>query len=151
MRALPPRFDYRDPDASDDDGDYDDYSGEYYRARHDGACRGALNRGRPPHVRPNVPPSFRAPWRSGPTSPTRPTSSLLAVTLLPGYAAYAASKAAVEAMLRVTSTKELGPARVTVNCVAPGPVATELFFQGKSEEVVESFRAGHPMGLRLLS
>ncbi|KAK1618759.1 hypothetical protein QYE76_024276 [Lolium multiflorum] len=78
-------------------------------------------------------------------------SSLLAVTLLPGYAAYAASKAAMEAMLRVTSTKELGPVRVTVNCVAPGPVATELFFQGKSEEAVESFRAGHPMGLRLLS
>ena len=35
-RALPPRFDYRDPDASDDDdGDYDDYSGDYYRARHE--------------------------------------------------------------------------------------------------------------------
>jgi hypothetical protein len=35
-RAHPPRFDNRDPDASDDDvGDYDDYSGEYYRARHD--------------------------------------------------------------------------------------------------------------------
>jgi 3-oxoacyl-[acyl-carrier protein] reductase len=72
-------------------------------------------------------------------------SSSLAATLLPGYAAYAASKAAVEAMVRVTA-KELGPARVTVNCVAPGPVATELFFQGKSEEAVERFRAGHPMG-----
>ncbi|KAK1621386.1 hypothetical protein QYE76_026903 [Lolium multiflorum] len=35
-RALPPRFDYRDPDASDDDdGDYDDYSGDYYRARNE--------------------------------------------------------------------------------------------------------------------
>ncbi|KAK1566254.1 hypothetical protein QYE76_017463 [Lolium multiflorum] len=35
-RALSPRFDYRDPDASDDDdSDYDDYSGEYYRARHE--------------------------------------------------------------------------------------------------------------------
>ncbi|KAM0862441.1 hypothetical protein ACQ4PT_045272 [Festuca glaucescens] len=68
-------------------------------------------------------------------------SSSLAVTLLPGYAA---SKAAVEAMVRVTA-KELGPACVTVNCVAPGPVGTELFFQGKSEEVVERFRAGHPM------
>ncbi|KAK1620864.1 hypothetical protein QYE76_026381 [Lolium multiflorum] len=33
-RAHPPTFEYRDPDASDDDdGDYDDYSGEYYRAR----------------------------------------------------------------------------------------------------------------------
>ncbi|KAM0846882.1 hypothetical protein ACQ4PT_055393 [Festuca glaucescens] len=72
-------------------------------------------------------------------------SSSLAVTLLPGYAAYPASKAAVEAMVRVTA-KELGPARVTVNCVAPGPVATELFFQGKTEEAVERFRAGHPMG-----
>ncbi|KAK1605546.1 hypothetical protein QYE76_029219 [Lolium multiflorum] len=34
-RGHPPRFDNRDPDASDDDGDYDDYSGDYYRARHD--------------------------------------------------------------------------------------------------------------------
>ncbi|KAK1681901.1 hypothetical protein QYE76_042749 [Lolium multiflorum] len=35
-RAHPPTFDYRDPDASDDDdGDYDDYSGEYYRTRHE--------------------------------------------------------------------------------------------------------------------
>jgi hypothetical protein len=42
-RALPPRFDYRDPDASDDDvgdydddiGDYDDYSDNVYRARHE--------------------------------------------------------------------------------------------------------------------
>ncbi|KAK1663167.1 hypothetical protein QYE76_051326 [Lolium multiflorum] len=35
-RAHPPMFDYRDPDVSDDDdGDYDDYSGDYYRARHD--------------------------------------------------------------------------------------------------------------------
>ncbi|KQK20790.1 NADPH-dependent aldehyde reductase-like protein, chloroplastic [Brachypodium distachyon] len=72
-------------------------------------------------------------------------SSTLAATLLPGYAAYAASKAAVEAMVRVAA-KELGGARVTVNCVAPGPVATELFFEGKSEEAVERFRKGHPMG-----
>ncbi|KAK1685089.1 hypothetical protein QYE76_045937 [Lolium multiflorum] len=35
-RAHPPTFEYRDPDASDDDdGDYDDYSGDYYRARHE--------------------------------------------------------------------------------------------------------------------
>ncbi|KAK1650043.1 hypothetical protein QYE76_067848 [Lolium multiflorum] len=35
-RAHPLRLDNRDPDASDDDvGDYDDYSGDYYRARHD--------------------------------------------------------------------------------------------------------------------
>ncbi|KAK1626441.1 hypothetical protein QYE76_000756 [Lolium multiflorum] len=34
--VLTPTFDYRDPDASDDDdGDYDDYSGDYYRSRHE--------------------------------------------------------------------------------------------------------------------
>uniref|UniRef100_A0A0E0AG95 Uncharacterized protein n=1 Tax=Oryza glumipatula TaxID=40148 RepID=A0A0E0AG95_9ORYZ len=72
-------------------------------------------------------------------------SSTLAATLLPGYAAYAASKAAVEAMVRVMA-KEVGASGVTVNCVAPGPVATELFFAGKSEEAVERFKAGNPMG-----
>uniref|UniRef100_A0A0D9WVY8 NAD-dependent epimerase/dehydratase domain-containing protein n=1 Tax=Leersia perrieri TaxID=77586 RepID=A0A0D9WVY8_9ORYZ len=65
-------------------------------------------------------------------------SSTLAATLLPGYAA---SKAAVEAM-----AKELKRTRVTANCVAPGPVATELFFAGKSEEMIERFKAGNPMG-----
>ena len=35
-RGHPPRFDNRDPDASDDDvGDFDDYSGDVYRTRHD--------------------------------------------------------------------------------------------------------------------
>uniref|UniRef100_J3MIV9 Uncharacterized protein n=2 Tax=Oryza brachyantha TaxID=4533 RepID=J3MIV9_ORYBR len=48
-------------------------------------------------------------------------------------------------MVRVMA-KEVGPSRVTVNCVAPGPVATELFFAGKSEEAVERFKAANPMG-----
>jgi hypothetical protein len=35
-RAHPPRFHYRYSDASDDNiGDYDNYSGNVYRARHD--------------------------------------------------------------------------------------------------------------------
>ncbi|KAK1646275.1 hypothetical protein QYE76_064080 [Lolium multiflorum] len=34
-RALSPRFDYRDTMPDDDDDEYDDYSGDYYRARHD--------------------------------------------------------------------------------------------------------------------
>ncbi|EPR42124.1 short-chain dehydrogenase/reductase SDR [Desulfovibrio sp. X2] len=57
-------------------------------------------------------------------------------TSLPGYAAYNASKAAVEAMTRVLS-KELGPRGITVNAVAPGPVATELFFEDKSQELID--------------
>ena len=50
----------------------------------------------------------------------------------PTYAAYAATKAGVEAMTHVLS-RELGRRGITVNAVAPGPVATELFLKGKSD------------------
>ncbi len=53
----------------------------------------------------------------------------------PTYAAYAATKAGVEAMSHILA-KELGPRGITVNVVAPGPVATELFLGDKSEEQV---------------
>ncbi|TXG66298.1 hypothetical protein EZV62_007573 [Acer yangbiense] len=55
-----------------------------------------------------------------------------------GYGAYAASKAAVETMAKIMA-KELKGSGITVNCVAPGPVAvaTELFFAGKTEETVK--------------
>nr|GLL24443.1 short-chain type dehydrogenase/reductase-like isoform X2 [Ipomoea trifida] len=33
--------------------------------------------------------------------------------------------------------KELKGTGITANCVAPGPVATEMFFEGKSEEVIQ--------------
>ncbi|KAK9290543.1 hypothetical protein L1049_008713 [Liquidambar formosana] len=55
---------------------------------------------------------------------------------LPGYAAYAASKAAVETMTKIVA-KELKGSGITANCVAPGPVATELFFAGKTEEMIK--------------
>ncbi|KAM0045328.1 putative short-chain dehydrogenase/reductase SDR, NAD(P)-binding domain superfamily [Helianthus debilis subsp. tardiflorus] len=32
--------------------------------------------------------------------------------------------------------KELKGTKITANCVAPGPIATELFYDGKSEEMV---------------
>ena len=57
---------------------------------------------------------------------------------LPGYAAYIGSKAAVEGFTRVFA-KELRGRRVTVNAVAPGPVATELFMTGKSPELIEHY------------
>lgn len=66
-------------------------------------------------------------------------------SLLPGYAAYAASKAAVESMAKVTA-KELKGTGITVNCVAPGPVATELFFAGKTEEMVKGIADACPLG-----
>lgn len=63
----------------------------------------------------------------------------------PGYGAYTASKAAVEAMVRVLA-KEMKGTGITVNCVAPGPVATELFYAGKTEEDVRRFAEMNPMG-----
>lgn len=34
-------------------------------------------------------------------------------------------------------SKELRGRSITVNAVAPGPTATDLFFQGKSQEVID--------------
>ena len=54
----------------------------------------------------------------------------------PTYAVYAATKAGVEAMTHVL-TKELRGRNITVNTVAPGPTATDLFLDGKPQEVVD--------------
>jgi 3-oxoacyl-[acyl-carrier protein] reductase len=56
----------------------------------------------------------------------------------PGYALYNASKGAVEALTRVYS-QELRGRNVTVNAVAPGPIGTELFYKGKTEEQIQAF------------
>ncbi|KAI9077658.1 hypothetical protein K1719_040345 [Acacia pycnantha] len=63
------------------------------------------------------------------------TSSLVG-NYSPGYGAYTASKAAVETMAKIVA-KELKGTKITANCVAPGPTATELFFEGKTEETIK--------------
>lgn len=63
----------------------------------------------------------------------------------PRYGAYAASKGGVEAMTHVAS-KELGSRGITVNAVAPGPVETEMFMNGKSDELVQNIVRGIPLG-----
>ncbi|MFP9230793.1 SDR family oxidoreductase [Pectobacterium cacticida] len=71
------------------------------------------------------------------------SSTTLALNL-PGYAIYNGTKAAVEAFTRVFA-KELRGRRITVNAVAPGPVATELFLNGKSEEQIQTFAKMPPL------
>lgn len=63
---------------------------------------------------------------------------------IPGYAVYNATKAAVEAFTHVFA-KELRGRNITVNAVAPGPVATELFLKGKSEEQIQNFANMPPL------
>ncbi|MFD7713186.1 SDR family oxidoreductase [Streptomyces sp. NPDC059785] len=62
----------------------------------------------------------------------------------PTYAAYAASKGAVEAMTLILA-RELRGRDITVNAVAPGPTATPLFLDGKSPELVERIAAASPL------
>ncbi|WP_144633887.1 SDR family oxidoreductase [Bordetella genomosp. 13] len=62
------------------------------------------------------------------------TTSVIAKSF-PQYGPYIAAKAGVEGLVRVLAN-ELRGRNVTVNAVAPGPVATELFLEGKSEEQI---------------
>ena len=61
----------------------------------------------------------------------------------PGMGPYAATKAAVECLVRSMS-KELAARKVRVNAVAPGPVDTELFHAGKTDEAKQRSAALSP-------
>ncbi len=71
-------------------------------------------------------------------------SSSVVGLLPPTYAVYAATKAGVEALTHVF-VKELRGRDITVNAVAPGPTATDLFLNGKSEEIVERLAKQPPL------
>lgn len=55
--------------------------------------------------------------------------------MLPGYATYVATKAAVEQLTRVFA-KEVGKRGINVNSISPGPTNTALFTNGKSDETI---------------
>ena len=63
---------------------------------------------------------------------------------LPNYSLYIASKAAVESLTKVLA-QELRGRGITVNAVAPGPVATELFFEGKTDEQIQALAKRPPL------
>lgn len=62
---------------------------------------------------------------------------------VPGFGPYAGTKAAVECMVR-SMAKEIAPRGVRVNAVAPGPVDTDLFRAGKTEEAKQRSAALSP-------
>ncbi len=71
-------------------------------------------------------------------------SSSVVAKSLPTYGPYVASKAGVEGLVHVLAN-ELRGRNVTVNAVAPGPVATELFLKGKTPEQIEQFSKLGPL------
>lgn len=63
---------------------------------------------------------------------------------LEGYGIYTASKAAIESLTAILA-KELRGKSITVNAIAPGPTATELFFEGKSDELIAQLSKAAPL------
>ena len=74
-------------------------------------------------------------------------SSSVLGRVLPTYTGYAASKAAVEAMTFILA-HELRGRDVTVNAIAPGPTATDMFLEGKDQELLD--RLAHSVPLERL-
>lgn len=60
------------------------------------------------------------------------------------YGVYTATKTAIES-LTVILAKELRGRNITVNAIAPGPTATELFLDGKSEELIKKLSQAAPL------
>ena len=71
-------------------------------------------------------------------------SSTVVKLALPSYAAYAATKGAVDALTMILA-KELRGRDITVNAVAPGPTATPLFLDGKPQEAIEKLSSMPPL------
>ncbi|ABC92115.1 probable 3-oxoacyl-[acyl-carrier-protein] reductase protein [Rhizobium etli CFN 42] len=63
---------------------------------------------------------------------------------LENYGVYAATKAAVETLTAIMA-KEMRGRNITVNAIAPGPVATDLFLNGKTEELISRMAKMNPL------
>lgn len=71
------------------------------------------------------------------------TTLCVASTVQPNYVGYCATKGAVEQITRVLS-KDFARKGIMVNCVAPGPTATDLFLEGKPEGLLKIIAGFNP-------
>ena len=72
-------------------------------------------------------------------------SSIIATTGFNGLSVYAASKAGIEGFTRSLS-RELGRSNITVNCVAPGYIETDMT-SGMKGDKIDTIRRRSPLGL----
>ena len=72
-------------------------------------------------------------------------SSIMGLASTPGRSAYSATKAALVGLARAGAL-DLGPFGVTVNCIAPGPIATEMPMSILSHEQQEVLAARTALG-----
>lgn len=72
-------------------------------------------------------------------------ASIVVPLAAPNQAAYAATKAAVEAMTRAHA-KELAGRNISVNAIAPGATDTEMMHQGKTDEDLQAIIDATPLG-----
>ncbi len=63
----------------------------------------------------------------------------------PTYGVYAATKAGIEALTHILA-KELGKRAITVNAIAPGPIATALFLDDKDQSQIDAVTKMIPLG-----
>jgi len=73
------------------------------------------------------------------------TSLTAASFVTPNYLLYVSTKGAIEQMTRVLA-KDLGRRKITVNTISPGPIATDAFYEGKTEQIVKALEGFHPQG-----
>lgn len=71
-------------------------------------------------------------------------SSSVVGAAFPTYGAYAASKGAVEALTMILA-REMRGRNITVNAIAPGPTATGLFLDGKTDEEIDKLAGAVPL------